>query len=144
MELILWLFTAIVMAVVEAVTAATVTIWFIVGALVSFVVAWAGGSFIVQVFTFLGVSIVCLLAFRPIVVKYRKHGEANEATMVGRVCIVCEDIDNDRLSGRVRTSDDMTWAARSKDGAPIPRDTSVRVVAQESVKLIVEPLGAAQ
>ena len=142
MELILWLFTAIVMAVVEAVTAATVTIWFIVGALVSFVVAWAGGSFIVQVFTFLGVSIVCLIAFRPLVVKYRRHGEAHEATMVGRNAIVCEAIDNDRLVGRVRTSDDMTWAARSKDGAPIANDANVRVVGQESVTLIVEPVAA--
>lgn len=140
MTMIIWLMTAVVMAVVEAVTVSLVTVWFIIGALVSFVVAWAGGGFLAQVVTFLAVSIVCLIAFRPLVMKYRKHGAEHEASMVGRTGIVCEAVDNDSLTGRVRTSDDMTWAARSKDGSPIPLDAKVRIVDQESVKLIVEPL----
>ena len=48
------------------------------------------------------------------------------------------DVDNDGMTGRVETDNRMTWAARSADGLPIPAGEVVRIVSQESVKLIVE------
>ena len=47
-------------------------------------------------------------------------------------------IDNEGLTGRVETDNRMTWAARSADGSFIPQGAVVRIVGQESVKLIVE------
>ena len=52
--------------------------------------------------------------------------------------VVVEDVDNDGMTGRVETDNRMTWAARSADGLPIPAGEVVRIVSQESVKLIVE------
>ena len=140
MEILVWLLVAAVMAVVEMVSVSLITLWFVVGALASFVAALAGAPLVAQIVVFLVVSLVCLAALRPVILKYRAHGQAAEPTMIGKTAIVCEEVDNVRQTGRVRTADNMTWSARSASGYPIPLDASVRVVAQESIKLIVEPV----
>ena len=42
------------------------------------------------------------------------------------------------MTGRVETPDHMTWAALSADGSVLPEGTRVRVVDQQSIKLVVE------
>ena len=81
---------------------------------------------------------VCLVALRPVFVKYRDRGKQEEPTHVGQTAVVVEDVDNEGLTGRVETDNRMTWAARSADGSFIPQGAVVRIVGQESVKLIVE------
>ena len=133
-----WAIVAVVMAVVEIMSLGLITMWFVVGAIAALVASLLGADLFVQCAVFLVVSIVLLVALRPAVLKYRKRGESTEQTLVGQRAIVDEAIDNDRMVGRVRTSDNMTWAARSADGAPIETGAGVVVVAQESIKLVVE------
>lgn len=133
-----WLVVAAVAAVAEVLSLGLVTVWFVVGALVAFVVALLGAAQLAQAVVFLVVSAVCLAMFRPLALKYRKKGAAEEPSLMGQAVIVCEGIDNDRMVGRVQTSDRMTWAARSADGSPIAQGETAVVVAQESIKLIVE------
>ena len=133
-----WLGVAAVMALAEVLSLGLITMWFVVGALVAFVANLLGVEPLVQIVVFLDVSVVCLVALRPVFVRYRDRGKREEPTVVGQVAVVCEGIDNDRLVGRVETPDHMTWAARSVDGMPIPAGQNVLVVGQESVKLIVE------
>ena len=80
----------------------------------------------------------CLVGLRPVFVKYRDRGKLEEPTHVGQTAVVVEGVDNDGMTGRVETDNRMTWAARSADGLPIPAGEVVRIVGQESVKLIVE------
>ena len=91
-----------------------------------------------QLVVFLVVSVACLVGLRPVFVKYRDRGKQEEPTHVGQTAVVVEDVDNDGMTGRVETDNRMTWAARSADGLPIPAGEVVRIVGQESVKLIVE------
>ena len=133
-----WLGIAAAMALVEVVSLGLITLWFVVGALVAFAANLLGVDAVVQVIVFLVVSVVCLVALRPVFMKYRNRGDSKEPTLVGQVAVVCEAIDNDRLVGRVETSDHRTWAACSASGEPLPVGQNVVVVAQESVKLIVE------
>ena len=133
-----WVVVAVVMAVVEVMSLGLITMWFVVGALAALVASLLGADLFVQCAVFLVVSIVLLVALRPAVLKYRKKGASTEPTLVGQRAVVEERIDNDRMVGRVRTSDNMTWAARSADGAPIEEGASVAIVAQESIKLVVE------
>ena len=79
-----------------------------------------------------------LVLLRPVFVKYRDRGKQEEPTHVGQTAVVVEDVDNEGLTGRVETDNRMTWAARSADGSFIPQGAVVRIVGQESVKLIVE------
>lgn len=133
-----WLVVAAVAAVAEVLSLGLVTVWFVVGALVAFVAALLGAAQLAQAVVFLVVSAICLAMFRPLALKYRKKGAAEEPSLMGQAVIVCEDIDNDRMVGRVQTSDRMTWAARSADGSPIAQGETAVVVARESIKLIVE------
>lgn len=133
-----WLGVAAAMAVVEALSQGLITMWFVAGALIAFVCAMAGAPEIAQCVVFLAVSIVLLIAVRPFALKYRTRTESAEPTLVGACAIVVEDIDNARMVGRVQTADKMSWAARSVDGSPIEAGARVVVVAQESIKLVVE------
>lgn len=134
----IWLAVAAVMAVVEVVSLGLITMWFVVGALVAFAANLLGADPLIQIVVFLIVSVLCLIVLRPVFVKYRDRGKKEEPTVVGRIAVVCEAIDNDRLVGRVETPDHMTWAALSADGRPIASGENVVVVGRESVKLIVE------
>lgn len=136
----IWLVVAAVMAIIEVVSFGLITMWFVIGALVAFVANLLGANVLVQALVFLVVSVACLVFLRPVFVKYRRKGEREEPTVVGQIAVVSEAIDNDRLTGRVETPDHMTWSARSEDGVIIPVGENVRVVARESIKLIVVPL----
>ena len=133
-----WLVVAALAAVVEAVSFGLITLWFFVGALAAFVVAFLGGSLVVQLAVFLVVSIACLVLLRPVIMKNRKRGKEHEASPVGSNAVVVEAIDNDAMVGRVETPDHMTWAAISADGSPIDAGARVRVVDNKSIKLVVE------
>lgn len=104
-----WLAVAAVAAVAEVLSLGLITLWFVVGALVAFVANLLGVDDLVQIVVFLVVSVACLVLLRPVFVKYRKHGAREEPTLVGQPVVVCEDIDNDRMVGRVETGDHMTW-----------------------------------
>lgn len=134
----IWLAVAAVMAVVEVVSFGLITMWFVIGALAAFAANLLGADLLVQIVVFLVVSVVCLVALRPVFVKYRDRGKQEEPTHVGQTAVVVEDVDNESLTGRVETDNRMTWAARSADGSFIPQGAVVRIVGQESVKLIVE------
>lgn len=132
-----WLAIAAVMAVIEVVSLSLITVWFVVGGLVAFVVGFAGGELVVQAIAFLVVSLACLLLFRPLALKHRALGEANESTPVGQSARVVEPIAAS-APGRVETPDRMTWVALSSTGEPLEVGADVRVIGQDSIKLIVE------
>ncbi len=133
-----WLGVAAAMALVEVVSLGLITLWFVIGALVAFAANLLGADLLVQIVVFLVVSLVCLVALRPVAVKYRHRGKREEPTCVGQTAVVVEALDADGLTGRVETADRMTWAARSADGQPIAAGQNVVVVGQQSVKLVVE------
>ena len=133
-----WLAIAAVMAVVEIASMGLITIWFVVGGLAAFVAGALGAGLVAQVVVFLVVSLATLLPLRPLILKHRQIGEAHEATPVGSLGLVVERVDPQAQTGRIETPDRMTWAALSADGTPIEVGEQVRVVDQQSVKLVVE------
>lgn len=141
MESYVWLIVAAVMGIVEAVSFGMITLWFVIGALIAFLANILGADLTVQVIVFLVVSVACLILIRPVALKYRKQGETFESTPVGLTAVVTEQIDNGAFHGRVETPDHMSWAAVSADGNVIPKDARVRVVGQDSIKLVVERIG---
>lgn len=136
---LIWLVVAAVMAVLEAVSVALITVWFVVGALAAFVAAFLGAGMAVQIVVFLVFSVASLVLLRPLALKHRDIGNYHEPTLVGKRAVVVERIDGQAHTGRVETPDHMTWAALSLDRTPIDVGTTVKVVDQESIKLVVEP-----
>lgn len=133
-----WLGVALVAGIVEIASFGLITMWFVIGALAAFAANLLGADLIVQLVVFLVVSVVCLVVLRPVVLKYRRSPEAEEPDVVGGTALVVEAIDNAHHAGRVETSNRMTWAAKSADGAPIPAGETVAIVGRESIVLVVE------
>lgn len=138
MPLYVWLVVAVIMAIVELVSFGLISVWFVIGALAAFVSALFGANVYIQTIVFIVISVIFLLIFRPIALKYRNKNQSEEPTLVGKQGIVIEEINNELLSGRVELDDHVSWIARSADGSVISKDEQVVVVNQESIKLFVE------
>lgn len=145
-EIIFWMAMTVLLAVIEAVTANLVTVWFAVGAFGAVIAAAAGAGTPVQVLVFVLVSAVALALTRPIMKKVAKKKDiepTNADKAIGQICLVTEDIDNTQRSGAVNCLG-KEWTARTKDGCAVKKNEKVRVCEIEGVKLIVEPVFANQ
>lgn len=137
----IWIGIAIVMGIIEASTAQLVSVWFVLGGLAAAVSCIFTDNIYIQIAVFLVVSFASLLATRPFVKKITKFGKTktNLDSTVGKTAVVTSNIDNRASQGAVSVGGKI-WTARSLDGACIPKDSNVKVVSIEGVKLIVEKI----
>lgn len=140
--MLVWLGLLILFAVGEAVSVGLTSIWFAAGSLAALICALLNGQLWLQITLFIIVSILCLLAVRPLAKRYLngKVQPTNVDRILGEEAQVTEDIDNIQGRGAV-TIGGITWSARSQSGAPIPAGHLVRVLRIEGVKVFVEPVG---
>jgi len=137
--IIFWLVALAIFLIAEAVTASLVSMWFALGALGALLVAIINEHLIfTQILTFIVVSAVTLYFTRPVAKKYfnSKIKRTNADRVLDMTGIVEEEIDNIAGIGSVYIGG-KHWAARSADGAAIPKDTLISVLEIEGVKLIV-------
>ena len=140
MDPVIWLGILVVLLIIEIITLGLSTIWFAGGALAAFLAALAGAHAAVQVVLFLAVSILLLLFTRPVVRKYLngRRTATNADSLIGEQAIVTQPIDNLMSQGEVQVNG-MTWTARSsREEEKIGKDTVVRILRIDGVKLIVE------
>jgi len=134
-----WLAAIIVFLVVEALVPGLVSLWFAFGALGAFVSALLHAPMWLQIVWFLVLSILSLCLTRPLAKKYvnGKTQPTNADMVIGRECIVNEEINNLLATGAV-TVNGKVWTARSEDDdIIIPAGETVVAVRIEGVKLIV-------
>jgi len=143
MQKIVWLVLLLIFAGSEAITVGLTSIWFAAGALAALAAALLGGPLWLQVALFLAVSILCLLAVRPLARRHlnSKVEATNADRAIGQEAQVTEDIDNIHGKGAV-TIRGVAWTARSEDGSPIPAGAMVRVLRIEGVKVFVVSIAA--
>ena len=134
-----WIIALAIFAAAEAATGAVVSLWFMGGSLVAFVLAILGVPVWLQILCFAVVSFVLLLLLRPCLRKMVEDRKVptNADSLVGKVILVTEDIDNLHNQGVVRVSG-VDWAAFSADGEPISQGTPVRIVSVHGARLCVE------
>ncbi len=137
-EAMFWLIAMIAFMVVEAGTAALVSVWFAAGALAALVVAMLGGILPIQIVVFLVVSIVLLCILRGFARKYVDPHivHTNVNSVVGTTGVVSQAVNNLTAEGRV-TIDGMDWSARSSTGEALPQGATVRIDRVEGVKVFV-------
>ena len=129
MQKIVWLVLLLIFAGSEAITVGLTSIWFAAGALAALAAALLGGPLWLQVALFLAVSILCLLAVRPLARRHlnSKVEATNADRAIGQEAQVTEDIDNIHGKGAV-TIRGVAWTARSEGvkvfvesiAAPVP------------------------
>ncbi len=137
-----WLAATILLLFVEASTFNLVSVWFAVGGAAALISCFFTDSFQVQAVIFIVVSILCLLAFRPLTRKLRKPAVPINADKlnIGRTATVLTGV-SDAASGRVRL-DGVDWNAQAVPGAAFAPGDSCRIVEIRSTLLIVEPLAS--
>lgn len=136
---IVWLALLIIFAIAEAATVGLTSVWFAIGSLGALICALLGGNIWLQIGIFIVLSVVCLVALRPLAKKYLNNRvePTNADRVIGQEAQVTQAIDNIQGSGAV-TIGGITWTARSEHDTPIPAGTMVRVLRIEGVKVIVE------
>lgn len=140
MEILAWIAVIIIAIALEAATAQLVSIWFAGGGLAGLIAHFLHAPFWLQVIAAAVVTLILLLATRPLVRRFLRGKETrtNADRVVGRTAVVTEPIDNVLAKGRVSVLG-SDWTARSLDGGAIPAGAQVRVERIEGVKLIVSP-----
>lgn len=136
-----WLAVIVVAVVAEALTTQLVSIWFAAGGTIGLILSAAGVDPWVQVLVAALVTLICLLATRPLVKKKLSFDKVstNSDRYIGKTGVVTEDIDNKAEKGQVKVLGSI-WTARSALGDDIiPRGTEIHVNKLEGVRLFVEP-----
>lgn len=128
-----WIIILIISIILEAASAALVSIWFALGAIVSLIASVLGASQIVQYVLFLSVSIISLALTRPIIKKLfpKPYTPTNGDMDIGELAIVIQEINSEKQTGRIRIKG-VDWPAKSTSGEVIPENASVVIERKES------------
>lgn len=112
---------------------------FAIGALVAAGLAFAGVSVALEWGAFVAISLVALVALRPLARRLDRDGPVDgigSRRLIGQHGVVLNEIPGDGELGLVRV-DREEWRAESTDGVPIPEGTSVRVADVQGTRVIV-------
>lgn len=136
----IWLIVALVLVIIEILTAGFGVICFAIGAAFSALVSALGGTFTWQVVVFVVVSLLAFIFLRPVVIRFldrkSKDVKTNADALVGRKGVVSECIDAENHTGRVAIDGD-DWKAVSEDGTVIEKGTDVEIVKLDSIIVTV-------
>ena len=141
---VIWLIAMVALLIIEAVVPGLISIWFALGALAALLSALLHAPLWLQIVWFLVVSIAALVLTRPLAVKYvnSRTQPTNADVLIGRECVVTEEIDDVLGTGAVTVSGKVWTARTGKEGLRLMKGDRARVLRIEGVKLIVEPLQA--
>ncbi len=134
-----WLFAAVLLLIIEMLTAG-----FFLGSLggaafITAMVAYIGFPIEFQLTVFIASSLTIFFALRPFARKYlapKKKIETNVHRLIGQKAVVIETIDNFRQTGRVKIDGD-DWRARTESQEVIPVGREVIIKMVDSATLIV-------
>lgn len=137
--LYVWIAVLVAAVVVEAITNDFVAIWFFPASLVSMILALFDVAPWVQLVLFLVIGLALVVATRPLCRKFlsAKGEKTNVDALVGKTCLVTEEICNIKEQGEVKVGG-LCWSARAADDRVIPVGEQVTVKEIQGVKLIVE------
>jgi membrane protein implicated in regulation of membrane protease activity len=138
----IWLLVAIVLVILEIMTAGFGVICFAIGAALAALAAGLGVDDIAwQIVIFAVVSLLTFIFLRPVVIRFldkkSKDVKTNADAIIGRKGVVSERIDAAQHTGRVAIDGD-DWKAVSEDGSVIEKGTYVEIVKLDSIIVTVK------
>ncbi len=134
-----WTLVAVLLIIIEILTAGFMLGSLGVAAFVTAIVAYIGFPIEFQLVVFIVASLVIFFTLRPLAKKYlspKKKVETNVNRLIGRKAVVIETIDNFRQTGRVKIDGD-DWRARTETQEVIPVGREVIIKVVDSATLIV-------
>lgn len=139
MDIFIWILIIILLTLVEIMTINLTTIWYVVSAIVSLIVAFFSKNFMLQFGIFAIVGTILLLTTRPFLKKFmvKKKEPTNSDRVIGMEAIVTEVIDKNKI-GEVKV-DGKRWSAYANQKIDV--NCVVKVLSIDGVKLKVERIG---
>lgn len=135
----IWVAITVVTAIMEFVTVQMISIWFTAGALVALIAYAAGAEYWVQIIVFVLVSLILLLSFRKIAMKWLlrnvKEHSTNSDALIGTVIKLIEDITID-TPGAAKVGD-IVWTVVGSNGFTATAGEHVKVLTIDGNKLVV-------
>lgn len=138
--LYVWIGVLIAAVIIEAATSDFVAIWFFPAALVSLILSLFDVPVWLQILLFVLVGLALVIATRPLCRKFLKvkREKTNAESLIGKTCIVTEEIRNIDEVGEVKVGG-LCWSARAEDEERvIAVGEHVEIVEIKGVKLIVK------
>lgn len=126
---------------IEAISFNLVTIWMAAAAFLTSIYAWFFPTqYVPQAFIFIVLSIILIIATKPLAKKLIKnHEKTNADSLIGEIGIVTVSIDSLNLKGQVKVRGQI-WSAKTATEEEIPENEKVKIIKIEGVKLVVEPV----
>lgn len=136
--LIFWGVIFVITLIAEIASMQLISIWFTVGSVGAFIAAMKGVGFAGQLGIFVAISLVLLLATRPLLAKLRVNQEprTNADKNIGETAVIIEEVDPALGTGRARIGG-VDWIAVSETGEILPAEAIVTVTRVEGAKLFV-------
>lgn len=143
--MIFWGVVFVLMVIAECASMQLVSIWFAVGSLGAFFAAMLNLGFTGQLAIFVLISLVLLIATRPLLKKLRvqKIVPTNADKEIGATAVIIEEVNAAMGTGRVRLNG-VDWIAVSENETILPINTVVIVRQVQGAKLIVAEAAVTQ
>ena len=138
--LYVWISVLVLSVILEAATSDFVAIWFLPAALISLILSFFEVPIWVQILCFVVVGLALVVATRPLCRKFLsgRKVKTNAESLIGKTCIVTEEICNIHEVGEVKVSG-LCWSARAEqEDRVIAVGEQVTIVEIRGVKLIVK------
>ena len=135
-----WLVASGIFFIIEILSLGFLVFWLGIAALITMVVSLFTDSFLIQFSVFLVSSCILIPLTKPFSKKILKSQTTpmNTDSLVGKQAIVIQEINTTLGTGQVKVKGE-TWSARCAEETSIPKDSTVKVLGIEGVKLIVAP-----
>lgn len=137
---IIWLAVGIAFLIIELLTTALVSIWFVPAAIITCLLSFVIDSFLWQTAVFIVLSAIFMVICRKIYNKHIKKTvdeiDQNEK-LLGRTATVTEDANG--ITGRILVGD-VYWRAVSENGESIPKGETVVIKGTKGTTLVIEKL----
>ena len=137
---VLWLVVGILFLIVELMTTALVSIWFVPAAIITCLLSFVVNGFLWQTAIFVVLSAVFMVVCRKI---YNKHIKKpvddvdHNEKLIGKTATVAEDTNG--FTGRILVGD-IYWKAVSENGEAIPKGETVIIKGINGTTLVINKL----
>jgi len=140
---LIWLIAAAFFFVAEIITVGFFIFWLGIGSILAMLVSFVTDSVIIQVATFAVSSSILLFFTKPLAKKLTKSDNVatNSFSLINKKGVVTIDINPLEGTGQVKVNGEV-WSAKTENNLVIPKDTQIKVLKIDGVKLVVEQVKA--
>ncbi|MBQ8017641.1 MAG: NfeD family protein [Methanobrevibacter sp.] len=137
MDVIIWIFIAVIFVILELITTTFFLVWFGIGALAAAILNYLGFDIYVQFSVFVIVSAILILSTRKFANRITPDStkKTTAERLIGKTAKVIRQIDESTYVVNVAGEE---WSAHTNDSINV--DDTVKVVGIDSIILIIEKI----